>query len=252
MIRRLVPGLLLTGLCVCTPPAEPPARPPPRLVLWAWERPEDLRFLSPADAEVAFLAATVHLTEQAFTVVPRRQPLRLPPGLRPRATVRLEMRGGASLAHVPEDLRRRVAEGLVDVARRMDAAGLQLDFDARESEHPAYLRLLEEVRARLPQGTPLSITALVSWCTRDGWLTRAPVEEVVPQWFRMGADGAAHEARLRRAPVAPCLHSLGVAMDEWRAPPAFASTVYVFNPRPWTALAFQTARSKVVTQVVIP
>ena len=33
----------------------------PLLVLWAWERPEDLRFLDPIRVGVAFLAATVRL-----------------------------------------------------------------------------------------------------------------------------------------------------------------------------------------------
>src|SRR5438309_12019664 len=34
----------------------------PNVVLWAWERPEDLRFIDPQRTGVAFLAATVSIS----------------------------------------------------------------------------------------------------------------------------------------------------------------------------------------------
>ena len=34
----------------------------PKVLLWAWQRPEDLRFLDPQRAGVAFLAATITLS----------------------------------------------------------------------------------------------------------------------------------------------------------------------------------------------
>ncbi|WNG15646.1 DUF3142 domain-containing protein [Cystobacter fuscus] len=216
----------------------------PRVILWAWERPENLRFLNPSQAEVSFLAATVDLTEEAFSVRPRRQPLYLPPGLRPRATVRIEMRQGGSLAHVAPELRQRLVERLVTIAQGVKAAALQIDFDARESETEAYLTLLGELRGRMPPGLPLSITALASWCGSGSWLARAPVDEVVPQLFRMGPDDVRHYERAQRGFAPPCARSVGLALDEWRAPPASASTVYLFNPRPWTATAFTEAHSK--------
>ena len=33
----------------------------PEIVFWAWERPEDLRFLNPQHSGVAFLAKTIEL-----------------------------------------------------------------------------------------------------------------------------------------------------------------------------------------------
>jgi hypothetical protein len=49
----------------------------PRLMLWTWERPEDLRFLDPERAGVAFLAGTVRLTRGGIDFRPRLQPLRV-------------------------------------------------------------------------------------------------------------------------------------------------------------------------------
>ncbi|HKX29107.1 MAG TPA: hypothetical protein VJ302_15540, partial [Blastocatellia bacterium] len=34
---------------------------PPRIVLWAWERPENLEFIDPGRIGVAFLARTIRL-----------------------------------------------------------------------------------------------------------------------------------------------------------------------------------------------
>lgn len=48
----------------------------PQLILWSWERPDDLRMIGPEKFEVAFLVATVKLRGAKVDVVPRRQPLR--------------------------------------------------------------------------------------------------------------------------------------------------------------------------------
>jgi hypothetical protein len=45
----------------------------PRLVLWAWERPERLEFLDPRSAGVAFLARTVSWHAGQITSHPRLQ-----------------------------------------------------------------------------------------------------------------------------------------------------------------------------------
>src|SRR5580700_9843964 len=65
----------------------------PRLVLWAWERPERLEFLNPRSAGVAFLARTVSWRQGQITSRPRLQPLRVPPETALMAVVRLESRG---------------------------------------------------------------------------------------------------------------------------------------------------------------
>src|SRR5258708_25730894 len=50
----------------------------PRVMLWAWERPTDLRFINPKETGVAFLARTIRLHSGEVEVRPRLQPLSLP------------------------------------------------------------------------------------------------------------------------------------------------------------------------------
>ena len=211
------------------------------MVLWAWERPEDLRFLAGQPVDVAFLLATLELTGTDERVHPRHQPLLLPPGVLPKATVRLEMRQGASLADFPPERLHGLAERLATLARRPDITSLQLDFDARESEQDAYVALLHALRRRLPAGMPVSITGLASWCVKGSWLERAPVDEVVPQLFRMGPEAATWRARFSRGLPRPCAGSMGLALDEWQPVPPGVSTLYLFSPRPWTQDAFARA-----------
>ena len=59
-------------------------------MLWAWERPEDLRAVDPRTAGVAFLARTLYLSGDAVAVRPRLQPLRVAPGAPLVAVVRIE------------------------------------------------------------------------------------------------------------------------------------------------------------------
>src|SRR5258708_25961019 len=49
----------------------------PRVMLWAWERPTDLRFINPRETGVAFLARTIRLHSSEIEVRPRLQPLDL-------------------------------------------------------------------------------------------------------------------------------------------------------------------------------
>ena len=43
----------------------------PQLVLWAWERPEDLRFINPQTTAVGFLVDTIDLRGDTVTASPR-------------------------------------------------------------------------------------------------------------------------------------------------------------------------------------
>ena len=228
-VLLLVPGLLASS--------EPRGR---RVILWAWERPEDLRFLPPG-VGVTYLAATVTIGREV-SLRPRMQPLRVPDHVTPRPIVRIEARSGGSLAALTAAQREELVSLLIAAAR--GGPSLQLDFDARESETAAYLELLLELRARAP-GSSISITALASWCEPGSFLERAPVAEVVPQLFRMGRGAGAHRARAERF-TAPCVQSVGLALDESLAVPAAARTVYLFNPKPWTAESFELASKKVL------
>jgi hypothetical protein len=61
----------------------------PPLMLWAWERPTDLRGLS-SGIGVAFLSQTIHLQSGAIGISPRRQKLVVSPGTRLVAVTRIE------------------------------------------------------------------------------------------------------------------------------------------------------------------
>jgi len=208
----------------------------PHLWLWAWERPERLDFIDPARVGVAYLAVTFRLSAQG-QVAPRLrlQPLRVPPGTRLTAVMRLEVERHTALG---EAQRAELVRHITRLVEEQGARSAQLDFDARASERPFYRALLHDVRAALPSGTRLSMTALASWCLYDDWLAGLPVDEIVPMVFRMGTDtGPVRDGLERRGDfLSPhCRQSVGFVTDE--PVPALPSgrRVYWFNPRSWSA-----------------
>lgn len=215
----------------------------PKVFFWAWERPEDLRFLENKNAGVAFLAKTIYVPTRdrdphgesggSLIVRPRLQPLRVAPGTPLIAVVRIETRAGRQPAeHMLESARAQttapftplqqesVIDEIVAVASRSNVRAIQIDMDATASERAFYSGVLSGVRRRLPASLPLSIAALASWCIGDRWLTALPpgtIDEAVPMLFRMGADSGNVVRYLRSGdefPVAPCRLSLGVSTDE--------------------------------------
>ncbi|MBZ5529155.1 MAG: DUF3142 domain-containing protein [Acidobacteriia bacterium] len=234
----------------------------PNVILWAWERPEDFRYLTPGEAGVAFLAETIYLreprekngqeAEHDVRVQPRRQPLRVSPGTALIAVARIETlraQGAGAVQQVgsnsaesslpyTEAQRRRVAEEISQLQNIEGVRAVQIDFDATQSERAFYAELLRDVRARLRQEQPLSITALASWCLGDAWLAQLPagtIDEAVPMLFRMGGETGEVARILGRGEeftVAACRGSAGLSTDE--VPGQAEKRVYLFHPRPWT------------------
>ncbi len=207
----------------------------PHVFLWAWERPENLEFLDPQAAGVAFLARTVCLRGGAVSVRPRLQPLKYPPSAVLMSVVRVEPQDSA-LPPVET-----VSAAIAEAAAIPNVRGLQVDFDATLSRRPYYRALLEDLRRRLPQGMPLSMTALTSWCESDGWIAGLPVVEAVPMLFRMGRG----ERPARSFRPALCQSSAGVSVDEPLHQPPSAARLYIFNPRPWTESSYRAALREV-------
>lgn len=211
----------------------------PRIVLWAWERPEDLRFLAGRKVGVAFLAATVRFSGGATHVVRRRQPLLVDKATPLMAVVRVETTRGAKAALSAEQREAVIATALraADLPRM---SAVQIDSDAVVSERAFFRKVLTDLRARLAPRTGLSFTALGSWCAGDRWLEGLPVDETVPMLFQMGPDAAVIRARAAAGGLAPeCRGATGLATDE-----AFAQTsgrVYLFSPEPWTAGLYEAA-----------
>jgi hypothetical protein len=225
----------------------------PHTILWAWEIPEDLRFIDVRATGVAFLAETIsvnpnpdQLTARTdIAVRPRRQPLRVPARTSLIAVARIEDRAGAKwdLENVSQ-----IAEEIARLTEMPGITGIQVDFDATLSQREFYRRILRDLRQRIPADMPLSITALASWCLGDPWLDSLPVDETVPMLFRLGVDdrnirGLLADGGDFRSPA--CGGSLGFSTDE----PFFVHSsvmlsgrrIYWFHPHPWTAAVFHDA-----------
>jgi hypothetical protein len=204
----------------------------PRLMLWAWESPQDLRFVKPGTAGVAFLARTVWLDGTRVHGLPRLQPLRFTPGTDLMAVVRFESPGHG----LPP--RADVVGEVMPAAQIAGVRALQIDFDARQSERQWYTALLRDLRQAMPSGMPLVVTALESWCEEDGWIRGLPVADATPMLFRMGPED-------RRSPTgfaaAICRSSIGVSTDELPVRVPQAKRIYFFHPGPWTPEAYDAA-----------
>jgi hypothetical protein len=230
-VKKLAAIALLLAVVLLWPRPRDPLPGFPRVILWAWERPENLQFLDPQEAGIAFLARTVCLRGGAVSVRPRLNPLRYTPGAALMAVVRIEPQD-ATLPPVAD-----TSAAIAEAAAIPGIRALQVDFDATLSQRPFYRALLEDLRTRVPRSTPLSITALTSWCESDSWIDGLPVVEAVPMLFRMGPG----ERPARTFRPALCQSSAGVATDEPLAEPPAAARLYIFNMRPWTRERFQTA-----------
>lgn len=211
---------------------------PPR-ILWAWERPEDLEFLDAHQFAVAFLAQTLVLRNNDVEYKPRRQPLKVKPDTKLIAVTRIESQKiTGSPTALSATQRQKLIDFVVKTAALRNVAAIQIDFDAARSERDFYRLLLQELRLKLPDNIPLSMTALASFCVGDRWLDDLPVDEAVPMIFRMGADGRSIRSFLAngndfREPL--CRRSYGIALDEpLNINFDRSRRKYVFNARPWT------------------
>ena len=210
----------------------------PPVMLWAWERPEDLRFLNSRRYGVAVLAQTLVLKDDDVVQKPRHYPLLVPPDLKVVAVTRIESQRSKSQKPALSDSQAaRITELIRKTLELPNVSAVQVDYDATTSEREFYRSLLRELRAKLPDETPLSITALASFCIGDRWIKDLPIDEAIPMAFRMGTDSTRIRAMLAdghdfRGEL--CQRSYGIALDEplsARFDPA--RRVYVFNSRSW-------------------
>jgi hypothetical protein len=220
----------------------PRATAAPALVLWAWERPEDLSS-APANVEVAAVEGFVQLTGDRLWGRARRFPLKTTPGARRIAVVHVQIDESRPLVWSPA-LRARTASAVLAYARQPGFDGVQIDFEVPASDRQVLLDLAHDVRAGLPPGTPLSMNALASWCETENWIDAAPVDEIVPMVFRLGAGGAKLKAKLETGgdfADRRCRGAIGVATDTRLVTFPRDRRVYVFNPHSWTPAAIAGA-----------
>lgn len=213
------------------------ARLPARMV-WAWERPEDLRWLPPG-VGVAYVASSIMLQGDEALVRPRTAPLFVPEhaAVVPVLHVDVSWRKPPKLSAAQHQ---RIVRELLRVAQRGNRRVVQLDFEVRRSQRPFLGQVMADIRRQLPPNFALSMTALASWCLDDHWLPASHADEVVPMAFRMGDGEQALRDRLDgRGFARPyCRTAMGHATDE----PALRSHAprnYYFSPKPWTAQRWQ-------------
>ena len=208
----------------------------PPVVVWAWERPENLTFLDPQKAAVAFLAKTITLRDDKTVVKPRLQPLQLARDTKIMAVVRIETdHATLSVAQLQQTAR--------EISSLSRTSVVQIDFDATVYERDFYRQLIQRVRQELSPSVGLSMTALASWCAGDNWIRDLPVDEAVPMLFRMGVERRQFQRRLESSQPfesSICRNSAGVSTDEPVTVPN-VNHLYIFNPQPWTKESFARA-----------
>ena len=210
----------------------------PPIILWAWERPENLEFIDPKRFGVAFLAQTIVLRGDDVRVNLRHQPLIVTSETKLIAVTRIEAEKTSGLRPTLTDGQRdRVASLILKTLELGNVRAIQIDFDPVRSERHFYRSLLHRVRENLSQNVPLSMTALASFCVGDRWLDDLPIDEAIPMIFRMGSDNdkirnflaSGHDFR---EPV--CRKSYGLALDEpLHATLEPSRRLYLFNSTSW-------------------
>jgi hypothetical protein len=211
----------------------------PPIILWAWERPENLKFIDTKKFGVAFLAQTLMLRNDEVIFRPRRQPLEISPETFLIAVTRIETEklNQNQKPALSDSQKKEITDAVNRTLKLPNVKAVQIDFDALVSERSFYQSLLKELRAELPENVSLTMTALASWCVSDSWFSDLPVDEAVPMAFRMGADDSQIRKFLAKGEdwqEKLCRSSYGIALDEPLQTEFQPNRrIYVFNNRSW-------------------
>lgn len=211
----------------------------PDKIVWAWERPEDLRSLDPQHFGVACLAQTIYLQSDQVEVRKRRVQLETAPGTYMIAVTRIETnKETAKRPTLSAEMITRTVSLIKSTLDLPDVRAVQIDFDAVKSEREFYRSLMKDLRPALPPETPLTMTSLASWCTGDAWFNDFPVDEAVPMVFQMGADDSKIKTYLRNGNdwIEPlCRGSYGISEDDpLGVELKTGRRVYYFKNTPWS------------------
>jgi hypothetical protein len=104
----------------------------PKKILWAWERPEDLRFIDNKSYGVAFLAQTLHVRGSEVAIDARKQPLRVPPGTFLIAVTRIET-DKDSQPVLGLEQKQKIVSAVLRTLKLDDVRAVQTDFDVAVS-----------------------------------------------------------------------------------------------------------------------
>lgn len=219
----------------------------PALTIWSWDYPQDLSFIRPEEAAVAYYAGTAYVRGHRVFFKPRTKELKLASGVVAYPVLRIESCGDAK----PDDALYTQMQRIVDeLQSRHHSSVFQIDFDATEGEHQFYSGLLRAIRKNLPVSTDLQITALASWCTGDVWPEKNLYNEKIAMLFSMGAGGGTVLSRLDISKN-PCI---GLSIDEPRLNRRLkesgfisgAQRIFVFSSRPWSLQSWHKFKKEVL------
>lgn len=206
--------------------------------VWAWERPEDLRFLenSADKITIVYYAGDVVIKSGAMVIHPRRNKLLLPAGAQAMPLIRIDNFDKA--VALTEERAQVIKNFIARACTVYGISGCQIDFDATVSERPAYAKIIAKLKKEIPNNISLSITALVSWCDGTSWLDDTAIDYAVPMFYRLGPD----RAQIQNDRVGQtfmkskkCQSAVGVSVDERMPDKKYLQgrDIYLFNPNPW-------------------
>lgn len=219
MLRRI--SLIVASLLIAPAFAETPS-----VYLWAWDRPEDLRFVEP-HIGIAYFAGEIDLGAKKPEFRPRQKPLLVSKGQPVLPVLHVRARRGGHYGNVEQQL-------ILDAIRRLMAESstekIQLDFEVYHSQRNFYKNLVRTIKEKNPH-RKLSVTALASWCGHDSWLVGLPVAEIVPMLFDPSHKKGDANHQLPQASL--CKESVGLANYETYATLPRAKIYYLFSNRAW-------------------
>lgn len=159
----------------------------PERIAWVWD---NARIPPWSQAHAAVLVRHVWLTGDEVRTRSRADRPAMGPATRVTPVVHVEVstvRPPVISAHA----RAAILDAMQHAAAHSSSGWVQLDMEARPSQREDWLALVRDIRAALPPGMRLSVTALAWWCRSGAWLDTLAADEVVPMLFRMGRDGPA-------------------------------------------------------------
>ncbi len=214
----------------------------PKQILWAWERPEDLRWL-PTDMGVAYVASSIMLRGDKALIRRRTAPLLLADNTALVPVLHVDVSWSFPPTKTQQQIDTITAE-LLRVAKRANRNVVQLDFEVGRSQRDFLADTIAAARTRLNPAIALSSTAIASWCLDDYWIAGIRADEVIPMAFRMGRDQHALRQRILQQKGFTrerCRTAIGFSSDE---PMMVVNTGrhYYFSPKSWTAASWQAVR----------
>ncbi|MDP4725474.1 MAG: hypothetical protein NWS47_04215 [Alphaproteobacteria bacterium] len=212
------------------------------LVLWSWQRKDDLSFVDKG-VVISPLVASIFVDNKGVFVCPRGNVLKLGENAQIIPVVRLEISPDIYVddAHI-DTIIHHIKSFIVSCK----ADAIQIDFDATKSQRSLYEKLLVKSRSSLPQ-VNVSITALASWCVGDTWIDKLPITHAVPMIYNLGEhvdDFKKYFKDKKQWRSKKCQGFIGFEQSDVFIKPPRGWNVYIFNKNAWTEKDYKNVQEK--------